>query len=338
MKKLLFIVFALICIAPTLNAQVTDGEKKLKEKKIDTLQGWKKGGTFLLNFSQVSLTNWNAGGLNSFSLNGGANLYANYTKGKGQWENTFDFGYGILRQGRKDNVAWLKTDDKIDLFSKFGYAITTTQKDGKPAKEPKLFYSALMNFRTQATDGFNYPDDSTVISKFMAPGYMLIAAGIDYKPSTKFSAFIAPLTMKNTFVMDPTLSDAGAFGVDSGSVTRIELGGYVRLQLLLENVDAKRKAFQNIKFTSKLDLFSNYLNNPQNIDVNWENMLQLKVNQYISASISTQLIYDHDIDIALFNDAGDQTGVGRRVQFKEVLGIGFAYTFKTLPEQAEPKN
>jgi hypothetical protein len=337
MKKVLLLLLTIAIISPVLNAQVTDGEKKLKEKNIDTLQGWKKGGTFLLNFSQVSLTNWNAGGLNSFSLNGAANLYANYTKGKGQWENTLDLGYGILRQGRKDNVAWLKTDDKIDLFSKFGYAISGKTKEGTIPKEPKLFYSAILNFKTQATNGYNYPNDSTVISKFMAPGYMLIAAGIDYKPSKKFSAFIAPLTMKNTFVMDQSLSEAGAFGVDSGAVIRAELGGYVRLQLLLENNDAKRKAFQNVSFISRLDLFSNYLNNPENIDVNWENMLQLKVNQYISASISTQLIYDHDIDIALFNDAGDQTGVGRRVQFKEVLGIGFAYTFKTKPKQDDPK-
>lgn len=337
MKRVLLLLMTVAFISPVLNAQVTDGEKKLKEKKIDTLQGWKKGGTFLLNFSQVSLTNWNAGGLNSFSLNGAANLFANYTKGKGQWENTLDLGYGILRQGRKDNVAWLKTDDKIDLFSKFGYAIHGKTKEGEEKKDPKLFYSALFNFRTQATNGYNYPDDSTVISRFMAPGYSLLAAGLDYKPNNMFSAFIAPLTMKNTFVMDQTLSNAGAFGVDTGSVVRSELGGYLRLQLVLENVNAERKAFQNVKFTSKLDLFSNYLNNPENIDVNWENMLQLKVNQYISASISTQLIYDHDIDIALFDDTGVQTGVGRRVQFKEVLGIGFAYTFKTLPTQNDPK-
>ena len=322
MRKIITLV-ALTLSSTALIAQVTDGEEELKEKKIDTIQGWKKGGTFLLNFSQVSLTNWNAGGLNSFSLNGAANLFANYTKGKGQWENTLDLGYGILRQGRKDNVSWLKTDDKIDLFSKFG------RKASK-----SWFYSALFNFKTQSTDGFNYPDDSTVISRFMAPGYTLTAIGMDYKPNEIFSAFIAPLTMKNTFVLDDDLAAARLFGLDPDGTGKIrtELGGYIRLQLQLENEDAKRKAFQNIAFTSKLDLFSNFLNNPDRIDINWENLLQLKVNQFISASISTQLIYDDDINIAVFDDAGAQVGSGPRVQFKEVLGIGFAYTFKSNPK------
>jgi len=303
-------------------AQVTEGEKALKEKKIDTIQGWKKGGSFLLNFSQVSLTNWNAGGLNSFSLNGAANLYANYTQGRGQWENSLDLGYGILRQGRKDNVDWLKTDDKIDLFSKFGRQASKS-----------WFYSAIFNFKTQATPGFNYPDQ-TPISKFMAPGYTLLAVGMDYKPSKIFSAFIAPLTMKNTFVLDDTLAAARSFGLDPNGTGKIrtELGGYVRLQLHLENADAKRKAFQNISFTSKLDLFSNYLVNPDRIDVNWENLLQLKVNQYISCTVSTHLIYDDDINITVFDDAGVAVGNGPRLQFKEVLGVGFAYTFKADPK------
>lgn len=317
MKKVL-VIAALVFVSNISNAQVTDGEDDLKKHAIDTIQGWKKGGSFLLNFSQVSLTNWNAGGLNSFSLNGGANLYANYTKGKGQWENTLDLGYGILRQGRKGDVAWLKTDDKIDLFSKFGREASKS-----------WFYSALLNFKTQSTPGYSYPNDSIAISRFMAPGYLLLAAGMDYKPNKMFSAFIAPLTMKTTFVMDDTLSAAGAFGVDPGAMIRSELGGYVRLQLKLENANAERKMFQNVSFISRLDLFSNYLQNPDRIDVNWENILQLKVNQYISATLSTQLIYDDDIDISVFDNNGVETGKGPRVQFKEVLGIGLTYNFKS---------
>lgn len=321
MRKIIF-ALSIFMVATSASAQITDAEKKARNRKIDTLQGWKKGATFMLNFSQVSLTNWNAGGLNSFSLNGTANLFANLTKGKAQWENTLDLGYGLLRQGRKDNVAWLKTDDKIDLFSKFGRKASDA-----------WYYSALFNFRTQSTAGFNYPDDSTVISRFMAPGYTLLAAGMDYKPGGMFSAFLAPLTMKNTYVLDDDLSAAGSFGVDPGARMRSELGGYVRLQFKYDNANAERKWLQNVAFTSRLDLFSNYLENPQAIDVNWENILQLKVNQYISASIMTHLIYDEDINIAVFNDAGVQTGSGPRVQFKEVLGIGFAYTIKSVPEQ-----
>lgn len=308
MKKYLTLALAVVTCA-SLSAQVTDGEADMRKNKIDTLDGWKTGGLISLTGSQVSLTNWNAGGQNSISINGLVSVFANYTKGKSQWENSLDLGYGIIRQGRRNNVDWLKTDDKIDLFSKFGRQASK-----------KWFYSALLNFNTQSTAGFNYPNDSIAISRFMAPGYLLVAAGMDYKPNKMFSAFIAPFTMKSTFVLDDTLSAAGAFGVDPGSKARFEMGGYIRAQF-------QHEILKNVNFTSKLSLFSNYLNNPERIDVNWENLLQFKVNKYISATLSTHLIYDDDIDIAVFDDNGVEVGKGPRLQFKEVLGVGFAYRF-----------
>lgn len=304
--------YALSCavlVASHLSAQVTEGEATLRSQSADSLDGWKKGGLISLNLSQVSLTNWNAGGQNSISANGLVSLYAHYSKGKTRWENTLDLGYGILRQGRKNNASWIKTDDKIDLVSKFG----------RKASE-KWLYSALLNFNTQASPGYSYPDDSTVISRFMAPGYLLFAAGMDYKPHPSFSAFIAPLTMKSTFVNDQRLADAGAFGVDSSKKARIEMGGYARFQY-------EREIAKNIRLNSRLSLFSNYFFHPERIDVNWETLIQFKVNRFITATISTHLIYDHDIAIAVFDDDGLQVGEGPRLQFKEVLGIGFAYRF-----------
>lgn len=310
-------------------SQITDTEKKLRDKKIDSLDGWKIGGLVSLSGSQVSLTNWNSGGQNSISATGLVSVYATYARNKAVWENTLDLGYGLQRQGRKDNAFWIKTDDKIDLFSKFGRMASK-----------KWFYSAMLNFNTQSTAGFNYPNDSVAISRFMAPGYMLLAAGMDWKPHKIFSAFIAPFTMKNTFVLDQTLANQGAFGVDGADTTggtvlpgkkiRYEMGGYVRLVY-------DHAIMENIKITSKLGLFSNYLKNPQNIDVNWETLIQFKVNKYISATLSTHLIYDDDVDIAVFDDAGVQTAKGPRLQFKEVLGIGFAYKFQQPPPE-EPKD
>ena len=310
------IAWMLMMVSAISFGQITDTEKDLRDNKLDTLDGWRTGGLISITGSQVSLTNWNAGGQNSISVNSLISVFANYKKGKAQWENSLDLGYGIMRQGRKKNVAWLKTDDKIDLFSKFGRQASK-----------KWFYSGLLNFNTQFTAGFNYPNDSVAISRFMAPGYLLLAAGMDYKPNKMFSAFIAPFTMKSTFVLDDTLSAAGAFGVEAGSKARFEMGGYLRLQF-------QHEIFKNVNFTSKLSLFSNYLNNPERIDVNWENLIRFKVNKYISATLSTHLIYDDDIDIAVFNDDGVQTGKGPRLQFKEVLGVGFAYKF---PEKEEEK-
>lgn len=328
MKALLSLLLVLGYVSLSWS-QVTDPEKNLRDNKIDTLDGWKTGGLVSIAGSQVSLTNWNAGGQNSISATGLVSVFANYTKGKAQWETSLDLGYGLQRLGKKDNVAWVKTDDKINLFSKFGRQASK-----------HWFYSGMLNFNTQSTNGYNYPNDSLAISRFMAPGYLLIAAGMDYKPNKIFSAFIAPFTMKSTFVMDQTLADAGSFGVEAadtsgamvtpGKSARFEMGGYIRLAF-------QHEVIKNVNIKSKLGMFSNYLVKPGNIDFNWETLIQFKVNKYISATLSTHLIYDDDIDIAVFNDAGVQTGKGPRVQFKEVLGVGFAFKFPDKTKEAKPK-
>ncbi|MBK9591792.1 MAG: DUF3078 domain-containing protein [Crocinitomicaceae bacterium] len=298
-------------------AQVTDKEADLKGIQIDTLDGWKKGGFVALNISQVGLTNWAGGGQSSIALSGIVSLYGNLKRGNSAWDNSLDLGYGILRQGSGiglKNGVFLKTDDKIDIVSKYG----------RRASE-KWFYAGLINFNTQSTPGFNYPNDSIAISRFLAPAYLLGAIGMDYKPNDAFTAFLSPFTMKATFVNDDSLAYVGAYGVekatfddlgniiDPGKKFRMEYGGYVRLSY-------KKSFMENITLTTKLSLFSNYANNPQNIDVNWETLLELKVNKFISATISTHLLYDDDISIT------DSKGkVGPRTQFKEVIGVGFAY-------------
>lgn len=306
MNKIASIFFVFI-VASTY-AQVTDKEGDLRKKNSDTLMGWKTGGTVSLNITQTALSNWAAGGQNSIALNGVVSLYANHRAPKSAWENSLDLGYGTLRQGKVG--IWQKTDDKIDAMSKYGRRAFSD-----------WYYSALLNFKTQMMPGYNYPNDSIIISKFMAPGYVLAAVGLEYNKNGKFTAFIAPLTSKNTFVMDPTLSAAGAFGVDPGKNVRNEFGGYIR-------VSYKNDIMENIKLQTKLDLFSNYLDRPQNIDVNWEMLLNMKVNKYISATLTTQLIYDHDIKINVdSNGDGVTDRIGPRVQFKEILGVGLSYTF-----------
>ncbi len=314
------LIVTLLCTATLSFAQSTEKETKEKSASSDTTKNWKIGGTMGVNLTQVSLTNWAAGGQNSISANGLFSVFANYAKGKVSWENRLDLGYGTNKQGK--NASWWKTDDKIDFTSKYG----------QKASE-KWHYTGLLNFRTQLAPGFNYPDDSTKISDFLAPGYVIGALGMDYKPNAHFTAFISPLTSKTTIVNSQVLADAGAFGVAPATVdglgniltpgenVRNEFGGYLRLFY-------KRDVMENINLESKLDLYSNYLDNPGNIDVNWEVLIAMKVNKYISATISTQLLYDDDIDIAIdSNDDGITDASGPRVQFKEVLGVGLLYKF-----------
>jgi hypothetical protein len=300
--------------------QINESEEQLRTQTADSIEGWKKGGIITLNLSQTSLTNWAAGGQNAFSANGLISLFANYKKDKNLWSNSLDIGYGILKQGKDED--FIKTDDKIDLLSKYG----------RKAAE-HWYYAALFNFKTQMTDGYNYPNDSVKISALFAPAYILGSLGMDYKPNDELSAYISPVTSKITIVTDQDLANQGAFGVtpaeyndlnviiNEGNKVRFELGGYLRLEY-------RKVLMENITILTKLDLFSNYLDNPQNIDVGWETLITMKVNKYISATLNTHLIFDYDIK---FDDDTDGDGINddkvEKVQFKEVLGIGFSYKF-----------
>lgn len=301
MKKLN--LFIIILIIPFFAfSQSTEAESMLKKQNNDTIQSWKKGGLFSVNLSQASLTNWAAGGQNSMSINGLISMFANYRNDNTSWENNLIIGYGMLKQGKENAI---KTDDRIEITSKYGK---------KASKD--FYYAGLINFMTQMAPGYNYPNDSDRISNLFAPAYLLGAIGMDYNPNDNFTAFLSPITLKTTFVNDEKLSDAGAFGVEKGEKVKTEIGGYFKIMW-------KKEIMKNVSFQTNLALFTNYKNNPQNIDINWDTMLAMKINEYLSANITTNLIYDDDIKII----TDDNSNGGPRTQFKEMLGIGFAYNF-----------
>jgi hypothetical protein len=274
-------------IHTTILKETPEADTTAKEKL------WKFGGNFSLTFSQVSLTNWVSGGENAISGTVGTLLTANYTKGKTKWDNTLDLGYGLTKQG-EDKV--IKNEDKIDFSSQFG----------KKASD-KWLYSSLLGFKTQFAEGYNYPNDSVVISNFLAPAYIIISGGMDYRPSDKLSLFLSPITGRLTIVSDKKLSDKGAFGVKKGSNTRSEMGGFVRI------VYQDKLFSENFSIRSKLELFSNYIEKPENVDINWEVSLNLKLGNYITARFQTLMVYDDDMVAKL--------------QVKELFGIGFSYRF-----------
>lgn len=268
------------------------------EEKSDSIKSWKFGGLASFNFSQVSLTNWAAGGRSSSSGVALFNVFGNYKTDKINWENSLDLGYGILKEQNNEAV---KSNDKVDFNSKFGLV-----------KNEKLNYSILANFKTQFAPGYKYPNTADAISKFMAPGYITLSAGIDYKPTKQLSFLISPITGKTTFVNDTDLSNAGAFGVDPGKKIRSEFGAFIKMEL-------KTDIMKNVSLNSKLDLFSNYFHNPGNVDVNWDVLINMKVNDFLSANLITNLIYDDDIKVS--------ADKGPRVQFKEMFGVGLNLKF-----------
>jgi hypothetical protein len=273
----------------------------------DTLKTWEVKGLLSLNFTQISLTNWVAGGRSSSAGVGIFNLTAKYTKDNWLWENNLDLGYGLIKEQNRQTV---KSDDKIDFTSKLGLK-----------QSEKLYYTLLFNYKTQFTKGYKYPNTTDVISDFMAPGYFTLALGLDYKPQKDLSIFFSPATAKLTVVSNEDLSNQGAFGVDPGKKTRMEVGAILKMDLNTE-------IMKNVTLNNKVELFSNYLEKPQNVDIDWDLMLNMKVNDYLSANLITNLIYDDDIKVPIDeNEDGVIEGSGPRIQFKEMLGIGLNIKF-----------
>jgi hypothetical protein len=310
MKHAFLCLLILLCSTLTF-AQATDTSIVKPVIAKDTI--WKKGAQVSLSFTQLSLTNWVGGGESSLGGSGYLNMFANLKTGNRIWDNTLILAYGLLKV---DGLSTRKTDDKIDFLSKYGYNISKN-----------MYASANINFNTQFTDGYKYPNDSVVVSKFMAPAYLQLGVGLDYKPVEYFSLSILPFTGRLTFVNDQELADKGSYGVkpatydpdgvklEPGETTKREFGGAIMALY-------KREIFTNISFNSKLQLFTNYLSNPQNIDVNWDSLLALKVNKYISTYIGIHVIYDDDITIVDKN--GDS---GPRTQLKQSFGVGLAMNF-----------
>lgn len=272
----------------------------------DTTRFWQTTGQVNLAFSQVSLTNWAAGGDNSLSANGVARLEADYSKNKSEWDSYILTGYGLSKIGSE---SFFKNDDKLELFSKYGYQASK-----------KWFYSAVLNGRTQFAPGYKSKEDrNTKISDFLSPGYLTAALGMDYKPNSAFALFLSPVSSRFTFVIDDSLSNAGAFGVDPGKKLRPEFGGFVKAIYKKDNV------IKNVNIGTTLDLFSNYLDHPGRVDVNWDLLLTMKVNKFIAVTLSTQVIYDYDVKFTeIVNNLPVQKA---KVQFKEGFGLGISANF-----------
>lgn len=284
---------------------------------------WRLKSLFGLNGTQSSFVNWNAGGRNNLSVIGFISASADYSKNNWQWKNNLELALGGMKYLDKDGTqqGLQKTDDKIDFATNLGYKIAD-----------KWYASLIGGFRTQFMDGFAYPNDSIRVSTFMAPGYASFALGIDYTPNEHLSVFLSPLATKMTFVLDDSLANAGAFGVQdavfntagdvvsAGKRFRGEIGAYFKLTY-------NKEVVKNVNLKTRLELFSNYANNPQNIDVNADMLWTFKVNSWLSASLNWTLIYDDDIKI---RDA--KGNIGPRTQFKSVLGLGLSYTLKNFSE------
>lgn len=278
------------------------------KKEADT-STWriKHGGLFSLNLSQGSLSNWAAGGDNfSLSIASYFNYYHYYKEGRNFWDNNLDANLGFVQT---TSLGGRKNDDRIDFLSKYGYKMDSTGK---------WYISGLFNFRSQFFDGYTYPGaDPVFSSSVLSPAYIILSAGFDYKQSDKFSLFISPLTSRWTIVLNNRLAAIGSYGVDSGKHSINAIGAFL-------TVNYATNIQKIIDYKGRLDLFSNYKHNPQNVDLYMTNLFAIRINKYFSATYSLDLIYDDDVRIF-----GPQ-GKSPALQAKSMVGISFLRTLNTV--------
>jgi hypothetical protein len=313
-RNLLFVI-AILFFATNSFSQI------VRTEKIDTTSNWKKENKVGLDFTQISFVNWSAGGNNSVSGLAKGNFIRNYSRNKMKWNSELVLRYGINKQEAQD---LRKTDDQINLNSTIGYRKDTINN---------WFYGAKFSFLTQFANGYSYPNVSKAISKPFAPAYIFLGIGAEYtRKDIGLTVYLSPITNKTTLVLDRRLSNEGAFGVDeaiydetgtqiikNGKRHRTELGALVSSQY-------KRKIMTNINLDTRAALYTDYLKDFGNIDIDWQISIEMIVNKYVRATIGTHLLYDNDIKNKREVN-GVQITEGPRVQLKQILGIGVAYSF-----------
>lgn len=341
MKKILFLLTLLAGSVGSQAQQVKDFETLTNKKvigntNIDTI-AWTYDATFSLGFNQGMLHNWQAGG-ELASLTANSVFYGTLTKyhKKHLWTSNLDMGYGLLYTYSNDFVP-RKTDDRIDLTSKYGYRLGDSSN---------LFFTVLFNAKSQFTKAYKYDErnwDTFSTSRFLSPLYMTLAPGIEYRKGEDISVFFSPLASRVTLVDKYYTNryDEGAFGVAHGKTARFELGAYLTARY-------KKKFNDNISYNTRLDLYSNYLaqdkilngevvkkDNMGNIDVMWDNFIAFKFYKYFSFNIGVLAIYDNDVPYIKTIDDGTGVQIPKNEpmrglgwwQVKQFMSLGFNYKF-----------
>ncbi|MFC2104164.1 DUF3078 domain-containing protein [Bacteroidota bacterium] len=291
-----------------LDAGTVIPKLKAVKKANKILPIWEFDGLADIKFNQGYISeSWAEGGESSIAALSILKYSADYSYGKTRNLDTdFEYRLGYIQAGGNELQ---KNDDKFEINVKYGRSAFKN-----------WYYSGLLNFKTQFFKGFDYSNDTIIeISEFLSPAYLVFSIGLDYKPSNKLTVLVSPITSKFTIVADTVNYDQSRFGVGENELIRKEIGAYVK-------AISKIKLRDNIVLENKVNFFTNYTDNPQNIDVDWEADLAVKLTDYIKLSVNIHFIYDDDVDIPVIED-GIKVGTTKKGQFKELLGVGFTYNF-----------
>ncbi|GAB2761403.1 DUF3078 domain-containing protein [Salinimicrobium soli] len=298
MKKYLLSLFSVVFFVANLSAQ--------EEEEKDP-EGWNSQGKFQLLFNQSAFNEeWRGGGTSSIAGNLSLDYQLNYRKGSFSWDNKLLANYGLTKQNGDEFTR--KTSDRLELNS----------IAGKELNDSNWYYSFFTNFRTQLTKGYVYSENKetgetlrTETTHFLSPAFLQFGPGMMWKKNENLIINIAPATARfilvdDAFTTTPGYKDGSYYGVDQGKSSRFELGASISGYALWEIVE-------NVKMENTLNLYSNYLENPENVDIDYLMNLEMSINKFLTANLIFQAIYD-DNTIGAF-------------QIREVFGAGFNYTF-----------
>ncbi len=317
MKKLLLI--ALLAAFSGIYARAGNNESK------DTTisKPWSYKGHYSLIMNQMTFSHWATGGESSIAGRATIDYHLKYKKNKFSFNHEAHLAYGVAGYVKK-NIQ--KTDDKLDILFSVGRKISK-----------KWDFTGMTIFKSQFTNGYNYPDDSDLVSRFMAPGYLTISAGFNYRANKNFQMFLSPLSGKVTFVLDQRLANQGAYGVKKAaydSLGNMLTPGKKYLGLLGINIlcTYQTNLMKNVRYKTNFNLYNNYLepesDNRWQMDVDWENNFTFKINEYMVTAFFFQFKYDPKVLFPVYKTvAGENTLVSQHtaLQFKESLGIGLTY-------------
>lgn len=319
-KKLILLLILLFLSFYSFSSESADTTKKVA----DSVKAWKITNGFFITFNQIAFSNWSAGGETSVSGKANNDFKVNYSKNRFKFFHESRLAYGMVGYFNKRIE---KTDDKIDMITSFGQTFSK-----------KWATTALISFKSQFAKGYKYPNDSVIISEFMAPGYLTLSLGTNFKPNDNFQLFLSPISGKFTFVLNQTLADKGAYGVKKAiydtAGNLIHHGEKMLGELGINIVTSyNKKIMKNVKLNSILNLHNNFLEEKSSeiwiFDVDWDTKLVFKINKLFATLFYFHMKYDKNAKLPVYktNNDGQEilTGYKAKLQIKESLGLSITF-------------
>lgn len=266
----------------------------------DSRSPWRREANLSLQLTQNYATeNWHQGAANAFAMLWAAKAFANYNKGNLSWENNAEWRVGVSTVSGDTLRKMNTTDDIFKIYSKFGYQVH------------KYWYvSIFADFRTNFFPNFQ-KNSNHLNTTFLTPIRYNMGLGIDYKPLKGLSVNISPVTYKLTYAFNTDVEciDVNALGIETGNNMLNEVGSSVR-------VEWKWRPLREIELETKFYFFTNY----KQVETELEIDVDFYINKYMSAKILLHPRYDGTVE--------STTDDKSRLQFKELISVGFAHTFR----------